>query len=73
MKTLKDVKAGETAVIKKLHGEGALKYRIMDMGINEGTQVLVKKSAPLGDPVMVRVRECDIFLRKSDMKKIEVE
>ena len=73
MKTLKDVKAGETAVIKKLHAEGALKYRIMDIGMNEGTQELVKKSAPLGDPVRVRVKDNDIFIRKSDMKKIEVE
>lgn len=73
MKTLAGVKAGETAVIKELHNDGAVKYRMMDMGLNKGTEVLVKGSSPLGDPVEVRLKGYDIFLRKSDMKKIEVE
>ena len=73
MKTLKDVKAGETAVIKELHTDGAVKYRMIDMGINKGTEVLVKGASPLGDPVEVSLKGYDIFLRRSDMKKIEVE
>ena len=73
MKTLKDVKIGETAVIEKLHGEGALKRRIMDMGLTKGTQVYVRKVAPLGDPVEVTVRGYELSLRKADTEMIEVE
>ena len=73
MKTLKDVKIGETAVIEKLHGEGALKRRIMDMGITKGIEVSVRKVAPLGDPIEVTVRGYELSLRKADAEMIEVE
>ena len=72
MKTLKDVKIGESAVIEKLHGEGALKRRIMDMGITKGVQIYVRKVAPLGDPVEVTVRGYELSLRKADADLIEV-
>lgn len=73
MKTLKDVKIGETAVIEKLHGEGALKRRIMDMGLTKGTEVYVRKVAPLGDPMELTVRGYELSVRKSDAENIEVE
>ena len=73
MKTLRDVKIGETAVIEKLHGEGALKRRIMDMGLTKGTKVYVRKVAPLGDPMEVTVRGYELSLRKADTEMIEVE
>ena len=73
MKTLRDVKIGETAVIEKLHGEGALKRRIMDMGLTKGTQVYVRKVAPLGDPMEVTVRGYELSLRRADTEMIEVE
>ena len=73
MKTLKDVKIGESAVIEKLHGEGALKRRIMDMGITKGVQIYVRKVAPLGDPVEVTVRGYELSLRKADADLIEVK
>ena len=73
MRTLKDVKIGETVVIEKLHGEGALKRRIMDMGLTRGTQVYVRKVAPLGDPIEVTVRGYELSLRKADAEMIEVE
>lgn len=73
MKTLKDVKVGESATIKKIGGEGALKRRIMDMGITKGTAVLVRKIAPLGDPIEVCVRGYELSLRKADAEQIEVE
>ena len=73
MKTLKDVKIGESAVIEKLHGEGALKRRIMDMGITKGVEVFVRKVAPLGDPIEVNVRGYELSLRKADAEMIEVE
>ena len=73
MKTLKDVKVGEHAVIQKLHGEGALKRRIMDMGITKGVEVFVRKVAPLGDPIEVNVRGYELSLRKADAEMIEVE
>ena len=72
MKTLKDVKIGQSAIIKRLHGEGALKRRIMDMGITKGVEVYVRKVAPLGDPVEVTVRGYELSLRKSDAEMIEV-
>ena len=73
MKTLKDVKVGETAVVVRLHGEGAVKRRIMDMGLTRGTEVHVRKVAPLGDPVEVTVRGYELSLRKADAEMIEVE
>ena len=73
MKTLKDVKIGETAVIEKLHGEGAHKRRIMDMGLTRGTQVYVRKVAPLGDPLELTVRGYELSVRKADAELIEVQ
>ena len=73
MKTLKDVKIGETAVIEKLHGVGALKRRIMDMGLTKGTEVFVRKVAPLGDPMELTVRGYELSVRKADAELIEVK
>ena len=73
MKTLRDVKIGETATVKRLHGEGAIKRRIMDMGITKGAEVYVRKVAPLGDPIELTVRGYELSLRKADAEKIEVE
>ena len=73
MKTLKDVKVGETVTVAMLHGEGPVKRRIMDMGITRGTQVFVRKVAPLGDPMEVTVRGYELSLRKADTEMIEVE
>ena len=72
MKTLRDVKIGQTAVIKRLHGEGALKRRIMDMGLTRGVEVHVRKVAPLGDPMELNVRGYELSVRKSDAQQIEV-
>ena len=73
MKTLRDVKVSEKATIVRLHGEGALKRRIMDMGLTRGTEVFVRKVAPLGDPMEVTVRGYELSLRKADTEMIEVE
>lgn len=73
MNTLKDVKIGTSAKVVKLHGEGAVKRRIMDMGITRGTVVYVRKVAPLGDPIEVTVRNYELSLRKADAEMIEVE
>ena len=73
MKTLKQVKVGETVRVVKLHGEGAVKRRIMDMGLTRGVEVYVRKVAPLGDPVEVTVRGYELSLRKADAEIIEVE
>lgn len=73
MKTLRDVKVGETVKVVKLHGEGAIKRRIMDMGLTKGTEVYVRKVAPLGDPVEVTVRGYELSIRKADAEMIEVE
>ncbi|MEA4884544.1 MAG: FeoA family protein [Clostridia bacterium] len=73
MRTLRDVKVGETATVVKLHGEGAVKRRIMDMGITKGVSVFVRKVAPLGDPVEVNIREYELSLRKADCEMVEVE
>ncbi len=73
MKTLRDIKVGETARIVKLHGEGAVKRRIMDMGMTKGSEVFVRKVAPLGDPIEVNVRGYELSLRKSDCEMIEVD
>lgn len=72
MKTLKDVKVGETAVVVRLHGEGAVKRRIMDMGLTRGTQVYVRKVAPLGDPMELTVRGYELSVRRGDAELIEV-
>ena len=72
MKTLRDVKVGQTASVVKLHGEGALRRRIMDMGITKGTSIYVRKVAPLGDPVEVTVRGYELSIRKGDADCIEV-
>lgn len=73
MKTLKQAKVGETVTVTKLHGEGAVKRRIMDMGITRGVNVYVRKVAPLGDPVEVTIRGYELSLRKADAEMIEVE
>lgn len=73
MKTLKDVKIGETAVVQKLHGEGAVKRRIMDMGITKGTEIFVRKVAPLGDPMELNVRGYELSIRRADAEMIEVK
>lgn len=73
MKTLRAVQPGQTATVKKLHGEGAIRRRIMDMGLTRGTEVFVRKVAPLGDPVEVNVRSYELSLRKADCEMIEVE
>ena len=73
MKTLRQVKVGETVTVVKLHGEGAVKRRIMDMGITKGVQVYVRKVAPLGDPVEVNVRGFELSIRKNDAEMIEVQ
>lgn len=73
MKTLRDVSIGETATVVKLHGEGAVKRRIMDMGITKGVEVFVRKVAPLGDPVEIKVRGYELSIRKADAELIEVK
>ena len=73
MKTLKTVKVGETVKVIKLHGEGATKRRIMDMGLTKGVEVFVRKVAPLGDPFEVTVRGYELSIRKADAGMIEVE
>ena len=73
MKTLRDAKIGETVRVVKLHGEGAVKRRIMDMGITRGVSIYVRKVAPLGDPVEVTVRNYELSLRKADAEMVEVE
>ena len=73
MLTLKETKVGQTVKVVKLHGEGAVKRRIMDMGITKGTDVHIRKVAPLGDPIEVTVRGYELSLRKADAEVIEVE
>ena len=73
MKTLKDVKVGQTAVVRRLNGEGAIKRRIMDMGITKGVEIFVRKVAPLGDPMELTVRGYELTLRKADAEMVEVE
>ncbi|MBQ3012682.1 MAG: ferrous iron transport protein A [Clostridia bacterium] len=73
MKTLKEVKVGETVKVVKLHGEGAVKRRIMDMGITKGVEIFVRKVAPLGDPVEINVRGYELSLRRADAEMVEVE
>lgn len=73
MRTLRDVKIGQTAKIVRLHGEGAIKRRIMDMGLTKGAEVYVRKVAPLGDPMELTVRGYELSVRKGDAEMIEVE
>ena len=73
MKTLRQAKIGDTVTVVKLHGEGAVKRRIMDMGLTKGTEVYVRKVAPLGDPIEITVRDYELSLRKADAEMIEVE
>ncbi|MDD7085338.1 MAG: ferrous iron transport protein A [Clostridiales bacterium] len=73
MNTLKQVKIGSTVRVVKLHGEGAVKRRIMDMGITKGAEIFVRKVAPLGDPIEITVRGYELSLRKADAEMIEVE
>ena len=73
MRTLRDVKCGETVTVAKLTGEGAVRRRIMDMGLTKGTRVFVRKVAPLGDPIEVNLRSYELSLRKADCEMIEVE
>lgn len=73
MKTLKEVPVGQSATVKKLHGEGAIKRRIMDMGLTRGVEVQVRKVAPLGDPIQINVRGYELSLRKDDAELVEVE
>ncbi len=72
MKTLKDIKVGQTATVVKLHGEGALRRRIMDMGITKGVEIHVRKVAPLGDPMELNLRGYELSVRKADAEMVEV-
>ena len=72
MKTLRDLKVGDRGIIERLHGEGALKRRIMDMGLTRGTEVYVRKVAPLGDPMELTVRGYELSVRKGDAEQIEM-
>ncbi len=73
MKTLKDAKIGQTVTVKKLHGEGPIRRRIMDMGITKGVEIYVRKFAPLGDPMELYLRGYELSLRKDDAQMIEIE
>lgn len=73
MKTLRDIQVGESARVVKIHGEGAVKRRIMDMGITKGVEIYVRKVAPLGDPMELTLREYELSIRKADAQQIEVE
>lgn len=72
MKTLREAKIGETVTVVKLHGEGAVKRRIMDMGITKGVSIYIRKVAPLGDPVEITVRGYELSLRKADAEMVEI-
>ena len=73
MNTLKQVKVGQTCTVKRVHGEGALRRRIMDMGITKGVEIYVRKVDPLGDPIEITVRDYELSVRKNDAELIEVE
>lgn len=73
MKTLRQIRCGNTAKVRKIHGEGAVRRHLMDMGITKGTEIFVRKEAPLGDPIEVTVRGYELSLRKSEAEFIEVE
>ena len=72
MATLKEAKVGETVTVRKLNGEGAIKRRIMDMGLTKGTEVYIRKVAPLGDPIEITVRGYELSLRKADAEMVEI-
>ena len=72
MKTLREIPVGSTVTVKKLHGEGAVKRRIMDMGVTKGVEIFVRKLAPLGDPIEVNVRGYELSIRKDDAEMIEI-
>lgn len=73
MKTLKDAKIGQTVTVVKVHGEGAVRRRIMDMGITKRVEIFVRKVAPLGDPIEINVRGYELSLRKADAEMIEIQ
>lgn len=73
MKTMRDAKIGDTVKVVRVHGEGALKRRIMDMGITKGVEIYLRKAAPLGDPIEVRLRGYELSLRRADTELIEIE
>ena len=73
MKTLKDIRIGEAVTVVKLHGEGAVRRRIMDMGITKNVEIFVRKVAPLGDPIEINVRGYELSLRKADAEMIEIQ
>ena len=73
MNTLRQVKVGQTCIVKRVHGEGALRRRIRDMGITKGVEIYVRKVAPLGDPIEITVRDYELSVRKGDAELIEVE
>ncbi|MCR5496002.1 MAG: ferrous iron transport protein A [Treponema sp.] len=73
MKTLREAKVGDNVKVVKLHGEGAIKRRIMDMGVTKGVEIYIRKVAPLGDPIEVTVRNYELSLRKADAEMIEIE
>ena len=73
MRTLRDIHIGDTVKVVKIHGEGAIKRRIMDMGITKGIDIYVRKVAPLGDPVEITIRGYELSLRKADAEMVEVE
>lgn len=73
MKTLREVSIGESATVVKIHGEGAVRRRIMDMGITKGIQLTVRKVAPLGDPIQLNVRGYELSIRKADAEMVEVQ
>lgn len=73
MQTLRNVKSGQTVTVVKLHGEGAVKRRLMDMGLTKGAEVYIRKVAPLGDPIEVTVRGYELSLRKADAEMVEVQ
>ena len=73
MKTLKNIACGKTVTVVKLHGDGSVRRRIMDMGLTKGTEVYVRKVAPLGDPIEIKVRGYELSIRKADAEMIEVE
>ena len=72
MKTLKDAKIGQSVTVVKLHGEGAVRRRIMDMGITKNVEIMIRKVAPLGDPIEINVRGYELSLRKADAERIEI-
>ena len=73
MRTLRDAKVGQTVQVVKLHGEGAVKRRIMDMGLTKGVEVSVRKLAPLGDPIEITIRGYELSIRKADAETIEIQ